>query len=74
MSTSKHPSAGHEVVGGVDDLERNPGIGQSPGLRNADEFDLIEGDNTVEGDTDNDTKPDGSIDPDQLGQTSKQPR
>ena len=42
-----------------DDLEENPGIGQSQGLfarTGADERDaaLIEGENTVEGDVDND--------------------
>ena len=71
---SKHPDPSHAPVKGEDDLIKNPGIGQSPGLRDGDEFDLIEGDNTVEGDTDNDTKPDGSLDPDQQGQTSKNPR
>lgn len=71
---SKHPSPSEAPVKGEDDLVKNPGIGQSPGLRNGDEFDLIEGENTVEGDTDNDTKPNGGLDPDQRGQTGKQPR
>jgi hypothetical protein len=74
MSTSKHPSPSAQPVKGEDDLVKNPGIGQSPGLQDGDDFDLIEGDNTAEGDTGNDTKPDGSLDPDQDGQTSKQPR
>ena len=40
----------------TDDLERNPGIGTSKGGR-----DDIEGDNTIEGDRDNDTNPAGGI-------------
>ena len=71
---SKHPSPAEQPADLPDDLETNPGIGQSPGLRNGDEFDLIEGENTVEGDTDNDTKPNGGLDPDQRSQTGKQPR
>ena len=35
------------------DLLRNPGIGQSIGTRQGGDIDLIEGENTVEGDTDN---------------------
>lgn len=71
---SKHPAPSQQPVKGEDDLVKNPGIGQSPGLQDGDEFDLIEGENTVEGDTDNDTKPDGSLDPEQMGQTQKRPR
>jgi hypothetical protein len=71
---SKHPSPSRQPVKGEDDLVKNPGIGQSAGLRNGDEFDLTEGENTVEGDVDNDVKPNGGLDPDQRGQTSKQPR
>jgi len=40
-----------------DDLERNPGIGSSKGLfarTSGKDSELIEGDNTFEGDTDND--------------------
>jgi hypothetical protein len=33
--------------------------------------DLIEGDSTVEGDVQNDTKPDGGVDPNQLGRTNR---
>ena len=71
---SKHPSPSEAPVKGEDDLIKNPGIGQSPGLQNGDEFDLIAGENTVEGDTDNAAKPNGGLDPDQRGQTDKQPR
>ena len=36
-----------------EDLSRNPGIGQSSGTSQGGDVDLIEGENTVEGDTDN---------------------
>jgi hypothetical protein len=55
-----------------DDLERNPGIGQSKGLfarTSGKDADLIEGDNTVEGDTDNDGGTAGGVNPD-LGRTN----
>ena len=59
MSTSKHPSTPEwgEGDGPPDDLERNPRIGSSKGLfamTSSDDAELIEGDNTFEGDTDND--------------------
>lgn len=44
------------------DLRRNPGIGQSPGtFATGKNIDLIEGDNTVEGDIDNDAGPGGGV-------------
>jgi hypothetical protein len=49
-----------------DDLERDPGISQSAGLfarTKSDEADLIQGENTVEGDTDNDSGVGGGINP-----------
>jgi hypothetical protein len=36
-----------------EDLKRNPGIGQSIGTSQGGDVGLIEGENTVEGDTDN---------------------
>ena len=68
MSTSKHPNQPEwgEGDGPPDDLERNPGIGQSKGLfaRTAhDDMELIMGENTVEGDTDNDGGMAGGINP-----------
>ena len=55
-----------------DDLDRNPGIGESKGAF-ATGLDPhgIEGENTVEGDVENDTRPSGGVDPDQLGRTNK---
>ncbi|GLS99994.1 hypothetical protein GCM10007897_13780 [Sphingobium jiangsuense] len=55
-----------------EDLERNPGIGQSKGAyATGEEPEDIEGENTVEGDVENDPEPDGSIDPERLGRTNK---
>ena len=48
MSSSKHDKGESPFT---DDLERNPGIGQSPGGTTADD---LEGENTLEGDVDND--------------------
>jgi hypothetical protein len=64
---SKHPDPAHQPVTGPDDLERNPSIGQSSGLDRHIGLDEIEGDNTVEGDVENDAGPGGAIDPDARG-------
>lgn len=54
-----------------EDLEQNPGIGQSRGAyASGEELDDAEGDNTVEGDVENDPQADGSVDPNRLGRTS----
>ena len=74
MSTSKHPNQPEwgEGDGPPDDLERNPGIGQSRGLTTGGgEFEDIAGDSTVEGDTANNTTPQGGIKVDDWGRTSK---
>lgn len=55
--TSKHPSPGEQPVKLPDDLEENPGIGQSKGLfgrTGKKDLDLVEGENTIEGDIEND--------------------
>jgi hypothetical protein len=68
MSTSKHPNQPEwgEGDGPPDDLERNPEIGQSAGLTTgAGDISELEADTTVEGDIDNDTKPEGGIRTDQ---------
>ena len=59
MTSSKHDQGESPFQ---DDLDRNPGIGQSKGTTIAGgEPSDIEGENTVEGDTDNDTQPTGGI-------------
>ena len=50
------------------DLRHNPGIGQSKGAyAMGGDLDFAEGENTVEGDVENDVRPDGSVDPNQRG-------
>jgi len=55
----------------ADDHERDPAIGQSKGASNRDEIEGIEGENTVEGDVENDSTHGGGADPVQLGRTNK---
>ena len=66
---SQHPSPSEQPVKGPDDLERDPGIGQSPGMRGVEDPDLreLQGENTVEGDVENDSSLGGGVDPDQRG-------
>jgi hypothetical protein len=57
VMSNKHFRPDETPVDLPDDLERNPGIGSSKGLfamTSSDDAELIEGDNTFEGDTDND--------------------
>ncbi len=64
--SNKHPRPDEQPVQLQDDLERNPGIGSSKGLfarAGGQDEDLIEGDNTFEGDTDNDGGNAGGINP-----------
>lgn len=54
-----------------EDLEENPGIGQSKGAyASGEELEDAEGKNTVEGDVENDPQVDGSVDPDRLGRAN----
>jgi len=52
------------------DLKRNPGIGQSPGTEKFGP-DSILGDNTVEGDVENDVNAEGGMVESQRGRTNK---
>lgn len=52
------------------DLSRNPGIGQSIGTSQGGDVDLIEGENTVEGDVDNNADASGAVKLDR-GRTNK---
>jgi hypothetical protein len=72
MTTSKHPPSGKQPNAPPnDDLEKDPKIGQSRGTTMAGEDpDLIDGENTVEGDIANDTTRGGGVDPDQRGRTN----
>jgi hypothetical protein len=53
-----------------EDLKRNPGIGQSIGTSQGGDVGLIEGENTVEGDTDNNAGRFGEVKTDP-GRTNK---
>jgi len=71
MSGPRDPEAKEAQL--PDDLNQNPGIGQSEGLfarAGSEDAELIAGDNTVEGDVENDTpiEKDGATD--DLGRTN----
>ena len=53
-----------------EDLTRNPGIGQGAGTSQGGDTDLIEGENTVEGDTDNNAGRFGQVKTD-MGRTNE---
>ena len=64
--SDKHPRPDEQPAMLPDDLDENPGIGQSNGLfarTGSDDAELIEGDNTVEGDTENDGGNAGGVNP-----------
>ena len=55
-----------------DDLRHNPGIGQSKGAyAMGGDLDYAEGDNTVEGDVENDVNPVGAVPEGKLGRTNR---
>lgn len=73
--TNKHLRPDETPVDLNDDLDENPGIGQSKGLfartgADARDAELIEGDNTIEGDVENDPSVGGSADEQRLGRTN----
>ena len=54
------------------DLERNPDIGKSKGaFATGEDPESVEGENTVEGDVENDSTAGDGADPAQLGRTNK---
>ena len=54
------------------DLAGNPGIGTSKGTTMAgQDAETIEADSTFEGDVENETNRDGSVDPNHVGRTNK---
>ena len=64
--SNKHPRPDEQPVELQDDLERNPGIGSSAGLfarTDSSDAELIEGENTFEGDTENDGGNAGGVNP-----------
>ena len=68
---SKHPPPGQAAALPMDDEDCDPGIGASKGATIAGEDPHIAaGENTVEGDVENDVTPQGGIDPEQRGRTN----
>jgi hypothetical protein len=66
IMSNKHLRPDETPVDLQDDHERNPGIGQSSGLfarTSGKDANLIDGDNTVEGDSGNDVGVAGGVDP-----------
>ena len=72
MSTTKHPPSGHTPDPlPRDDLKDNPGIGQSKGTTMAGEDPhILEGENTYEGDVENDTDATGAVVPNKHHRTN----
>lgn len=64
--TNKHPKSQHPSDA---DLRGDPGIGRSKGADRKDP--KIGGENTFEGDVENDTTPSGGVNPGQMGRTNK---
>jgi hypothetical protein len=62
MTRSKHPRSGHApAVLPRDDLKDNPGIGSSKGTTiSGEEPEVLEGENTYEGDVENDADATGA--------------
>ncbi|NNM73533.1 hypothetical protein [Enterovirga aerilata] len=68
MTSNAHPKT---RIPSDADLKGNPGIGQSKGTTMAGEdVDIIAGDSTVEGDVENETTPQGGVDPGHVGRTN----
>ena len=69
---SKHEQMDVEENPFRNDRERDPKIGKSKGaFATGEDPELIDGENTVEGDVQNDSTYGGGVDPSQLGRTNK---
>jgi hypothetical protein len=69
MSSSKQPKT---RVPTDADLKRNPGIGASKGTTmSGEDPESILADSTFEGDVENETTPEGAVDPGHVGRTNK---
>jgi len=70
--TNQHPKTKRPTD---KDLKENPGIGTSKGTIKGgeilDEDEGLDGDNTFEGDDENDVTPQGAVNPNQTGRTNK---
>ncbi|OLP61029.1 hypothetical protein BJF93_02930 [Xaviernesmea oryzae] len=65
---TKHPKTQKP---GDTDLTEDPGVGRTRGLQSRSDDELLQGENTVEGDTANDTTPEGGVDPSDRGRINK---
>ena len=73
MTDPRIPAGRQDEAQLPDDLDQNPGIGQSKGLfarRGSEDAQLLAGENTVEGDVENDADAIGAVPPDDLGRTN----
>lgn len=72
MTRSKHSPSGHAPTTlPRDDLEDNPGIGASKGTTiSGEDPEVLEGENTYEGDVENDTDATGAITPQRRHRTN----
>jgi hypothetical protein len=69
MTSSKQPKT---RVPTDADLKHNPGIGASKGTTmSGEDSDAISADSTFEGDVENETTPEGGVDPGHVGRTNK---
>jgi len=68
MTSAKHKKT---VKPSDVDIENDPGIGRSRGIDWPPDDELLQGENTVEGDVANDTTPQGGVDPRQRGRTNR---
>ncbi len=73
MTDPRIPADKQEEAQLPDDLDQNPGIGQSKGLfsrHGSEDAQLLAGDSTVEGDVENDAETTEAAPPDDLGRTN----
>ena len=73
MTDPRIPPDKQEEAQLPDDLDQNPGIGQSKGLfgrRGSEDAQLLAGESTVEGDVENDAATTDAAPPDDLGRTN----
>jgi hypothetical protein len=72
MTSSKHPLSGNTPTPPTrDDLEVNPGIGSSKGTTmTGEDPHILQGENTDEGDVENDTDATGAVTPQEQHRTN----
>jgi hypothetical protein len=73
MTDPRIPESKQDEARLPDDLDQNPGIGQSKGLfaeHGSEDAQLIAGENTMEGDVENDVPVEAASGPDDLGRTN----